>query len=183
VRTDADLVRAAQTDPDAFAELYRRHSRPIARWFATRTPARIAGELTAETFAQAALSLRRFRDEADGSAAPWLYGIARNVLRTTLERERIESAARRRLGVPIRSYDGGLDATDERLDAEQLRPALEAALEQLPAGQRAAVELRIVRALTYDEVADSLNCTQVAARIRVTRALSSLSRLLKGAAS
>ena len=180
VRTDAELIRAARTDADAFAELYGRHARPIASWFAARTPARMAGELTAETFAQAALSLKRFRDESDGSAAPWLYGIARNVLRRSLERERVESSARRRLGLPIRSYEGDLDAVDERLDAEQLRPELEDALAHLPAGQRQAVELRIVRALSYDEVAASLGCSEVAARVRVTRALSSLSRLLKG---
>jgi RNA polymerase sigma-70 factor (ECF subfamily) len=180
MRSDAELVHAARTDAEAFGDLYRRHGRAIAVWFAARTPARIAGELTAETFAQAALSLHRFRDEAGGSAAPWLYGIARNVLRRSLERERVESAARRRLGVPLRSYDAELDAVENRLDAEQLRPALQAALEQLPPGQREAVELRIVRALAYREVAGSLGCSEVAARIRVTRGLGSLSRLLKG---
>ena len=66
VATDAELIKAAGTDAEGFAELYRRHSRAIASWFAARTPSRIAGELTAETFAQAALSLKRFRDEADG---------------------------------------------------------------------------------------------------------------------
>src|SRR6266496_3155711 len=138
VATDAELIQAAQSDAEAFGELYRRHSRAIGSWFAARTP-RIAGELTAETFAQAALSLKRFRDEVDGSAAPWLYGIARNVLRRSLERERVETAARRRLGIPIRSYDADLDLVDERLDAEKLRPALDAALERLPPGQREAV--------------------------------------------
>jgi RNA polymerase sigma-70 factor, ECF subfamily len=182
VRTDAELIRAARDDADAFSELYRRHARAIASWFGARTPARIAGELTAETFAQAALSLRRFRDEADGSAAPWLYGIARNVLRRSLERERLETAARRRLGVPVRSHETDLDAVDERLDAERLRPELDAALARLPDGQREAVELRFVRALAYDEVAESLGCSPLAARIRVTRALNSLSRLLKGVA-
>ena len=179
--TDAQLIRAARKDTEAFAELYRRHARAIASWFATRTPARIAGELTAETFAQAALSLHRFRDQADGSAAPWLFGIARNVLRRSLERERVETAARSRLGVPLRSYDD-LDAVENRLDAEQLRPALDAALDRLPPGQRDAIELRIVRALEYGEVAGSLGCSKVAARIRVARGLNSLSRLLKGAA-
>lgn len=182
MKTDAELIQAARRDPDALAELYQRHARAIARWFASRTPARIAGELTAETFAQAALSLRRFRDEADGSAAPWLYGIARNVLRRTLERERVETAARERLGVPVRSYEGELEAAESRLDAESMRPALDAALEQLPRGQREAVELRIVRTLSYEEVAGALGCSQLAARIRVTRALGTLSRLLKGAA-
>ena len=182
MRTDAELIQAARTDAEAFAELYARHARSISGWFTARTPTRLAGELTAETFAQAALSLRRFRDDRDGSAAPWLYGIARNVLRRSLERERVEDAARRRLGLPLHSYEAELDAVEERVGAEQLRPALEAALAELPDGQREAIELRIVRALTYDEVASSLGCSEVAARIRVTRALTTLSRLLKGVA-
>ena len=181
MRTDAELIHAARSDADAFAELYGRHAHAIASWFGARTSGWLAAELTAETFAQAALSLKRFRDEAEGSAAPWLYGIARNVLRRSLERERVERAARRRLGMPVRAYDE-LDDVDDRLDSEQLRPELVNALARLPLGQREAVELRILRTLSYDEVAKSLGCSEVAARIRVTRALSSLSRLLKGVA-
>jgi len=94
----------------------------------------------------------------------------------------VEDAARRRLGLPLHSYEAELDAVEERVGAEQLRPALEAALAELPDGQREAIELRIVRALAYDEVASSLGCSEVAARIRVTRALTTLSRLLKGVA-
>jgi RNA polymerase sigma-70 factor (ECF subfamily) len=180
VRTDAELIRAARSDAAAFGELYERYARPIARWFAARTPERVVGELTAETFAQASLSLHRFRDEAGGSAAPWLYGIARNLLRRTLERERVETAARRRLGIPIQTYEADLDAVTERLDAERLGSALGSALEQLPSSQREALELRVVGALSYAEVATSLGCSEVAARIRVMRALDSLSRRLKG---
>src|SRR3954467_15700623 len=130
MRTDAELIRDAGSDPEAFAELYRRHSQPIARWFSTRAPARIAGELTAETFAQAALSFGRFRDEAGGSAAPWLYGIAQNLLRRSVERERVETAARTRLGIALRTYETETEAIESRLDAAQLRPALEEALSQ-----------------------------------------------------
>jgi RNA polymerase sigma-70 factor (ECF subfamily) len=180
VKTDAQLIREARSDPDAFAELYRRHASAIAKWFSVRVPQRIAGELTAETFAQAALSLRRFRDEADGSAAPWLFGIARNLLRRSLERERVADAARKRLGVPLHSYSDDEDELVERMDAAQLRPSLEAALQRLPDTQREAVQLRVIRALDYDEIAASVGCSQVAARIRVTRGLNSLSRLMKG---
>ena len=181
MRTDAELIAAAKRDPEAFAELYRRHAPAIARWLAARLPTRIASELTAETFAQAALSFGRFRDEAGGSAEPWLFGIARNLVKKSLERERIESAARLKLGIDPREYDDGSDEILTRLDAAELRPALEAALEQLPPGQREAVQLRVIRALDYDEIAHSLGCSRVAARIRVTRGLTSLSRLLKGA--
>ena len=179
--TDAQLLCAARNDPDAFAELYGRHARAINGFLRSRAPERVAGELTAETFAQAALGLKRFRDEADGSALPWLYGIARNLLRTFYERERIESKARDRLGLPRDSYELDVQATNERLDAERLRPRLSSALESLPPSQRRALELRVVDELPYGQVASSLGCSEVAARVRVTRALASLSRLLKGA--
>src|SRR5215218_7833614 len=122
--TDAKLIAAARSDPDAFAELYRRHARAVHRFFRGRAPSSVAGELTAETFAQAALSLRRFRDEADGSALPWLYGIARNLLRRYLTHQQVESRARARLGIPIRTYELDLEATNERLDAERFAPTL-----------------------------------------------------------
>lgn len=179
-RSDAELIRAARNDPEAFAELYRRHAAAIARWLSARMPQGIAAELTAETFAQAALSLGRFRDEAGGSAAPWLFGIARNLLRRSLEHERVEAAARSRLGMPLRAYDVELEGVPNRVDAVRARPMLEAALQQLPASQRDAIQLRVIRALDYDEVATSLECSEGAARIRVARGLNALFRLLKG---
>jgi RNA polymerase sigma factor (sigma-70 family) len=181
MRTDAQLICAARNDPDAFAELYDRHACAVNGFLRPRVPDRVAGELTAETFAQAALGLRRFRDEADGSALPWLYGIARNLLRTFYERERVESKARDKLGLPRDSYELDVQAANDRLDAERLAPRLFRALASLPTSQRRALELRVVEERPYKEVASSLGCSEVAARIRVTRALGSLSRLLKGA--
>jgi RNA polymerase sigma-70 factor (ECF subfamily) len=178
--TDAELIRAARTDPEAFAELYRRHVGALNAFFGRRA-SRAAGELTAETFAQAALSLHRFRDEAEGIALPWLYGIARNLLRHWYLSERVETKARKRLGMPIRSYELDDEAANDRVDAERYAPALSAALDSLPAGQRRALELRVVDDLPYRDVADTLGCSEVAARIRVTRALGALSRVLKGA--
>ena len=84
--TDAELIRQARNDPAAFGMLYRRHAASVHSFLRGRAPDRVAAELTAETFAQAALSLKRFRDEMDGSGLPWLYGIARNLLRTYHER-------------------------------------------------------------------------------------------------
>src|SRR5213592_3982697 len=103
--SDAQLLRRARDDPEALGELYLRYRDRLYPWFRSRVPESAASELTAELFAQVALSLRRFRDEAGGSAAPWLYGIAKNLLRRYYERGRIDEAARRRLGMPIRSYE------------------------------------------------------------------------------
>ncbi len=181
METDAELVRRARRNPDAFGELYRRHAAALHAFMRGKTPDFVAVELVAETFAQAALGLGRFRDEADGSAAPWLFGIARNLVHRYYERERVDDRARRRLGMPIRSYDLDLDAVDARVDAERLAPALSTALDALPETQREALELRVVGELPYHDVAERLGVSEGAARIRVLRALDSLTKLLKGA--
>lgn len=180
--SDAQLISKAQTDPDAFGELYRRHARGVYGWFRARTDSASADELTAETFAQAVLSLRRFRDEAGGSAAPWLFGIARNLLRRFYERECVERRARTKLGMPIRHYELDLDEIVQGADAGRTGEVLASALDELPRTQRDALELRVVHELPYATVARRLGCTELAARIRVTRALGALSRLLKGVA-
>src|SRR6266568_5001843 len=51
--TDAELIKAARTDADAFGELYRRHVASVHAFLRSRAPERVAGELTAETFARA----------------------------------------------------------------------------------------------------------------------------------
>src|SRR6266545_6749647 len=147
--TDAQLIIRAREDPEALAELYLRYRERLYSWFRLRLPEAAASELTAELFAQVAVGLKRFRDEADGSAAPWLYGIAKNLLRRYYERGRVEQEARRRLGMPIRSYEADFEAVDERLSADGL--GLAAALETLPEGQRAAVELRVLEERRYEE--------------------------------
>jgi RNA polymerase sigma factor (sigma-70 family) len=179
--TDAQLIARAREDPEALAELYLRYRGRLYGWFRVRLPEAVASELTAELFAQVALSLRRFRDEADGSAAPWLYGIAKNLLRRYYERGRIEETGRRRLGLPIHSYEQDFEAIEERIRASRLRGDLESALDSLPKPQREALELRIVDELPYQEVAATLGCSETAARIRVMRALGKLGRLLEAA--
>lgn len=180
MRTDAQLIREARDDPDAFAELYLRHRQSLYRWLRMRAPEPVAAELTAEAFAQAALGLKRFRDEANGSAAPWLFGIAKNLLRRFHEAERVETRARKRLGMPVRSYELDLDELGRRADAASLEPELASAVGSLPPGQREALELRVVQERDYRDVAASLGVSEVAARLRVMRALNTLSRLLKG---
>src|ERR1700683_1704850 len=100
LRPDADLVAAAGTDPDAFGELYRRHERAVLGFFLhwSRSP-ELAAAPTAETFAAALGSLGTYRSER-GELRGWLFGIARHVLAQSIARGRVESEARRRLGMP-----------------------------------------------------------------------------------
>ena len=173
-RTDAELIDAAAAEAAPFGELYRRHVSTVHSWFRRRLEW-AASDLTAETFAQAWLSRRSFRDEADGSALPWLLGIARNVARESARRNEVETRARRRLGLPTElASEDGYAAVEERLSP---RAALADALDALPEHEREAIELRVVDELPYPDVAARLGVRPAAARLRVSRALRRLSAL------
>ena len=161
-------MRDAGGDPSAFSELYARHVETVYRWLRRRLDW-AAADLTAETFARAWLGRSRFRDERDGSALPWLLGIAANVLADTVRRNRIETRARERLGLPLDlATEDGYTAVEERLSP---RDALTRGLGSLPAHERDALELRVVDELSYEQVAKRLAIRPAAARLRVSRAL------------
>lgn len=158
--SDAALLAAARSDPGAFRELYDRYAEPILGFHLRRCRDEDAAhELTAETFAQAWLARARFRDECAGSAGPWLYGIARNVLLVSVRRRALEARARERLGMQITPTT--VSPQDEWLDDT---------VDDLPE----AVRLRVVEELSYDEVAATLGTTPGAARVRVHRGLAAL---------
>jgi RNA polymerase sigma-70 factor (ECF subfamily) len=161
-------VAAARHDAEAFHALYVRH---VARIHAqhlrqTRDPD-AAHDLTAETFAQAWIVRERFRDEAGGSALPWLLGIARNVLLMSVRRGRIERLACERLGLRER-LDEPPAAVEP--DASWL-DGLDELLAELPDGQREALRLRVLEDRDYAGVAEALGTSPQAARVRVHRAL------------
>jgi len=178
VSSDASLLAAARHDPDAFRELYERYAQAVHEYFMRRTGGQAtAFDLTAETFAQAWLVRARFRDEANGSAAPWVYGIARNVLLTSIRRGAIERRATERLGLQER-LDRPQGLEDQAPESTWADGADEL-LETLPADQREAVRLRVLEDLEYSDVARALGTTPAAARVRVHRGLKTLKRHLR----
>src|SRR4051794_21858525 len=96
---DASLLAARPRDRAAFGVFYERHERAVLGFLGAATrSAELAADLTAETFAAALESAGAF-DPERGSARVWLFGIARNVLASSARRGRVESEARRRLGL------------------------------------------------------------------------------------
>jgi RNA polymerase sigma factor (sigma-70 family) len=175
--SDASLLAAARSDPDAFRELYERYAEAVLGYFVRRTGSRATAlDLTAETFAQAWLVRSRFRDEAGGSAAPWIYGVARNVLLMSIRRGAVERRAIERLGLQER-LDRPRHAEDQVPD-DTWADGADDLLDTLPADQREAVRLRVVEDLAYTDVARALGTTPVAARVRVHRGLTALKRHL-----
>jgi RNA polymerase sigma factor (sigma-70 family) len=173
VRTDEQLLQAADRDAEAFAALYRRHAPGMLAWCARRTGDReVAADLVAETFAAALEGCHRYRPEK-GPAAAWLFGILRHQLARLAERGAVEDRARRRLGIARPQID---EVDVRRLDAAAAARALDLALGDLPGEQRAAVEARVVHEHEYAEIAAATGASEQLVRQRVSRGLAALRR-------
>ena len=170
-RTDEELLSATPREPDAFAELYRRHGATFTAYFLRRThDAEVAADLTAETFAAALHRARRF-DPARGTAAMWLFGIAHRELATYYEGGAVARRARRRMRIPrIDLDDEGLERVIEIAGAEETGRRLAALMEQLPEDQREAVRARVIEERPYEDAA---------ARKRVSRGLAVMRRQME----
>lgn len=170
--TDDELVAAlARGDDAAFAGIYRRYLPLVLRWCWCETHNReLAADLSAEVFAAALTAARRYRGE--GSVGAWLLGIARNKLRESRKRGRIEDSARRQLGVqPTAITDADLERVEEIASIDQTILTLVAGL---PEDQRRALVGRVVEERSYEQIAQELRCSELAVRQRVSRGLRTL---------
>ncbi len=98
----AEGLKNSVESPAEFGAVYREHARLVLVHLTRRTfDPEAALDLTAETFAQAFASRRRFRGETDDDVARWLLGIANHVLARSVRRGRAERRAVRRLGIDV----------------------------------------------------------------------------------
>ncbi len=178
--TDAELLVASRDDPAAFRELYDRWAERLLIYFYRRVlDPEVAADLLAETFAVAFERRHRFRDVGRPGGA-WLHGIAAKELSHWFRRQSVERRAVRRLGIEVPPMDDeSIARIEAAIDMERHRPALSSALVRIPAGERDAVELRVIDQLGYDEIAAQLRCSEGAARTRVHRGLARLNRLME----
>src|SRR4051794_23777360 len=181
-REDGELLAACVSDPDAFADFYRRHARAIFAYFMSRLHrADLSADLTGEVFASA------FEAASSGQAVryprAWLYGIAHHTFTDTIRRRRVSDEARQRLGMaPIELSDEEFERTEALVDLEREAALLEQLLAELPPDEADALRARIVDERDYSEIAATLQCSEAVVRKRVSRGLARLRSALRASA-
>jgi RNA polymerase sigma-70 factor (ECF subfamily) len=159
----ADCTTAGDDVPVAFGDLCRRHGPAIHAYLARRGGRQTADDLFGEVWLQAYVA-RATYDPARGARLPWLYGIARNVLRGHWRNRHTDEVV-----LPNPPTDPWADA-DDRLAAAQQFEELRRALQRLGADEREVLLLVAWERLTPAEVADVLDIPQGTARSRLHRA-------------
>ncbi len=144
-----------------FQSLYEKYAPSVRRFalFLCGTPA-LADDITSDTFVRVWLARGRIRELTVKS---YLFAIARNAYRDAQRRGRRQAAL-------------GKDNPDARISAHthlELKEELKAvlmALQGMPEVDRAALLMRALDDLSYEEIAVALQITVTAARVKVHRA-------------
>src|SRR5512134_3112040 len=184
MNSDEELVaRSMGGDVDSFNQLVLRWERPIYA-LAYRVIGREedARDVAQETFLRAFRALSGFKGQAKFSS--WLYRITLNLCRDWIRRERRTPIAQAPEGVDLIELAGEsspAESVEELVSRLQLGRAVEKALALLPEEQRTAIILKEYHGLTFQEIADLLDCPISTVKTRLYQGLTVLRRQLQRA--
>jgi RNA polymerase sigma-70 factor (ECF subfamily) len=182
---DQQLVERAQRgDKHAYelliAKYQRRLSRLIARF--VRDSAEVE-DVTQEAFIKAYRALPTFRGES--AFYTWLYRIGINTAKNYL----LATKRRAPTSTPFDAEeaesfeDAGLlhevSTPENELMSKQVVEAVNSSLQQLPDELRTALTLREIEGLSYEEIADVMNCPIGTVRSRIFRAREAIAENLR----
>lgn len=179
--TDEELVtRSMGGDLDSFNQLVLRWERPIYA-LAYRVIGREedARDVCQETFLRAFRALNGFKGQAKFSS--WLYRIALNLCRDWIRRERRQPIAQAPEGVDIIELAGEstpAESIEDLVARREIGRAVARAMAELPDEQRTAIILKEYHGLTFQEIADMLDCPLSTVKTRLYQGLSVLRRQL-----
>ncbi len=185
---DAMLVeRAVAGDQGAFELLVIKYQRRIQRLIGRLVrDVDLVEDIAQETFIRAYRALHQFRGEAQFYT--WLYRIAVNTAKKFLMELKRDptvshSAAQSDEDGDETSWPGNELISDETpesvLAAKEIATAVNDALEALPQDLREALTLREIEGLSYEEIADLMNCPIGTVRSRIFRAREAISAKVK----
>ena len=183
-QSDLELVRRVQRgERGAFDLLVLRYQHKVVKLVARllRDPTE-AEDVAQEAFVKAYRALGSFR--GDSAFYTWLYRIAVNTARNVMA-----SRQRRPLDYEAELSESEQSVVDNRLRhtdtpeaaalSEEIHDTVNRAVEQLPEDLRTAIILREVEGLSYEEIAEAMECPVGTVRSRIFRAREAIDRSLK----
>ena len=174
MKADLELVEEVKAgDQRSFAELVRRHQSGLLRVCARMTKdEETAEDVVQESFVKAYRKINTF--EGRSSFKSWLYQIALNTARNRLRANRFET-------VNIDDVQISSNATAEHiLTGIDVRAILKVEVDKLPEKQRVALELRVYEDLSFQEIAQIMDCPYDTAKANYRHGLLKIKKALEG---
>ncbi len=182
--TDEELVALSiGGDLDSFNQLVLRWERPIyALAYRVLGREEDARDVAQETFLRAFRALKGFKGQSKFSS--WLYRIALNLCRDWIRRERRAPVSQVPEGIDIAELAGAAEvgeSIEDRVARQELGRVVGRVMSALPEEQRTAIILKEYHGLTFQEIAELLNCPLSTVKTRLYQGLTVLRRQLQDA--
>jgi RNA polymerase sigma-70 factor (ECF subfamily) len=188
---DTDLMLVERTvagDQKAYELLVLKYQRRIERLIGRMVrDTDLVEDIAQETFIRAYRALAQFRGEAQFYT--WLYRIAVNTAKKALvdlKRDPVVTESALRGGGDDDDETSGVgneltsaETPETVLAAKEIAAAVNSAMEALPDELRQAVTLREIEGLSYEEIAEVMNCPIGTVRSRIFRAREAISAKVK----
>ena len=177
---EAELIeRARAGDTKAFGVLVERYQRRVVGVaMAVVHDQEDALELAQETFVRAFENVGKF--ESRSSFSTWLYRIAANIAIDFRRRERRHPTMRGdEAEIELQRLPSKLGDAFKETQRGEMAERIRRALDQLTPEHRAAILLREVEGLSYDEISDVLQCPRGTVMSRLHYARNHLREMLK----
>ena len=188
---DTDLMLVERTvagDQRAFELLVIKYQRRIQRLIGRMVrDVDLVEDIAQETFIRAYRALHQFR--GDAQFYTWLYRIAVNTAKKALvdlKRNPVlsENALRERDDEDNETFSIGNDLTSDETPetvyaAKEIAETVSAAMQALPQELRQALTLREIDGLSYEEIAEVMNCPIGTVRSRIFRAREAVSTRIR----
>jgi RNA polymerase sigma-70 factor (ECF subfamily) len=182
---DQQLVQRVQRgEKAAFDLLVIKYQRKIFRLLSRliRDPAEVE-DVAQEAFIKAYRALPNFR--GDSAFYTWLYRIAINTAKNWLVSQGRRAPTSTEADIEeAETFDDGeqlrdLNTPDAMLLTKQVANAVNRAIDQLPEDLRTAIVLRELEGLSYEEIAETMNCPIGTVRSRIFRAREAIAEELR----
>lgn len=161
-------------DTEAYRELVSRHSGQVFSLVSGIVRNREdAEELTSDVFLKAFGQLNKFR--GDSKFSTWLYRIAYNTAVSHTRRRKNPT-----IEIDERRMEDMDDGTEEQALKEARLEELEKALERLPGGDKALIELFYMQELSIDEISQITDDTQGNIKVKLYRTRKKLAAMING---
>ena len=186
--TDQTLVeKAQQGDKKAFNLLVARHQNKVAGLLTRYVSANDIPDVVQETFIKAYRSLELFR--GDSAFYTWLYRIAVNTAKNYLTAQGRRPPSEDILAEDAETYESGdhlrnVDTPENLILSSELKKVVFDTIAALPEELKTSITLRELEGLSYEEIAEIMDCPVGTVRSRIFRAReiidSKISPLVKG---
>ncbi|ROO32771.1 RNA polymerase sigma factor RpoE [Salinisphaera japonica] len=180
--SDEQLVARTQAgDSRAFELLVRKYQHKVIKLVARYVSSADAPDVAQEAFIKAYRALPNFK--GNSAFYTWLYRISINTAKNYLV-ARARRPASQDVDVADAEAFGHMDRFSEQdtpealLESEEIRDAVIASIRELPEDLRTAIMLREIDGMSYEEIAQSMDCPVGTVRSRIFRARAAIEEKL-----